>query len=129
MNAIPVLDVLDPEIVERLLKILDENNNLAEGICYARDRSTISAYARPKSASGRPNQVGPSNEVAALVVGDIDDTCPFRDIVVETKQRFLIRVFETCKHFMQLQYSLFFPYGDDGSILIFLCKIRSIRCR
>lgn len=23
-------------------------------------------------------------------------------------------VFETCEHFMQLQYLLLFPYGDDG---------------
>lgn len=27
-----------------------------------------------KFASGRPNQVGPSDEVAALLVGDSDDT-------------------------------------------------------
>nr|XP_017245277.1 PREDICTED: uncharacterized protein LOC108216927 [Daucus carota subsp. sativus] len=27
---------------------------------------------------------------------------------------YLKRVFETCKHFMQLQYPLLFPYGDDG---------------
>lgn len=121
MNAVPGSDALDPEIVEGLLKMLDENNKLAEGFRYARDRLNIPEtdefsllLVSSKSASGRPNQVGPSNEVAALIVGDSDDTCPFRDIVVQTKQRYLKRVYETCKHFMQLQYPLLFPYGDDG---------------
>ena len=121
MNAVPGSDSLDPEIVEGLLKMLDDNNKLAEGFRYARDRLNLEdtddfslLLVSSKSASGRPNQVGPCNEVAALVVGDTDDTCPFRDIVVETKQKFLQRVYETCKHFMQLQYPLLFPYGDDG---------------
>ncbi|XP_074352948.1 uncharacterized protein LOC141692109 [Apium graveolens] len=80
-------DVLDPEIVEGLLKMLDENNKLAEGFDYARDRLNLPEtdefsllLVSSKSSSGRPNQVGPSNKVAALVVGDSDDTCSFRDI-------------------------------------------------
>lgn len=93
MNVVPGSDVLDPEIVEGLLHMLDENNKLAQGFRYARDRldlpetdEFILLFVSSKSASGRPNQVGPSNEVAALVVGESDDTCPFRDIVVQTKQ-------------------------------------------
>ncbi|XP_074323043.1 uncharacterized protein LOC141659989 [Apium graveolens] len=124
MNAVPGSDVLDQEIVEGLLTMLDENNKLAEGFRYARDRLNLPEtdefsllLVSSKSALGRKNQVGPSNEVASLIIGDSDDTCPFRDIVVETKQRFLKRVFETCKHFMQLQYPLLFPYGDDGFYL------------
>lgn len=121
MSAVPRSDVLDPDIVEGLLNMLDENNKLAEGFRYARDRLNLPdtdefslLLVSSKSASGKPNQVGPSNEVDALVVGDSDDTCPFRDIVVEIKQRFLKRVFKTCKHFIQLQYPLLFPYRDDG---------------
>lgn len=121
MNAVPGTDQLDPEIVEGLLHMLDENNKLAEGFRMARDRFNLNQpdefdllLVSSKSASGRPNLIGPSNDVAALIVADSDDSCPFRDIVVETKQRYLKRVFETCKHFMQLQYPLLFPYGDDG---------------
>ena len=73
----------------------------------------VSVYAillvSSKSESGRPNQIGPSNEVAALIVADSNDNCPFRDIVVQTKHMYLKRVFETCKHFMQLQYPLTLP--------------------
>ncbi|XP_074346637.1 uncharacterized protein LOC141685437 [Apium graveolens] len=100
--------------------MLDGNNKLSEGFCYAHDRLNIPdtddfslILVSSKSASGRKNQVGPSNEVAALIIGDSDNTCPFRDIVVETKQKFLKRVYETCKHFMSLRYPLLFPYGDD----------------
>ncbi|XP_074351613.1 uncharacterized protein LOC141690737 [Apium graveolens] len=121
MNAVPGSEVLDPDIVEGLLKMLDENNQLAEGFCYARDRINLGEIddfslllVSSKSASGRKNQVGPSNEVAALVVGDSDDTCPFRDIVVQTKQMYLKRIYETYKYFMQVQNPLLFPYGDDG---------------
>ncbi|XP_074364504.1 uncharacterized protein LOC141705466 [Apium graveolens] len=121
LNVVPSSNVVDPDIVDGLLKMLDEKNKLAEGFRYARDRLNLSEtddfsllLVSSKSASGRPNQVGPSNEVAVLIVGDNDDTCPFRDIVVQTKERFLKRVFEICKHYMQLQYPLLFPYGDDG---------------
>ncbi|XP_074327314.1 uncharacterized protein LOC141665237 [Apium graveolens] len=86
MNAVPSSEVLDPDIVEGLLKMLDENNQLAEGFRYARDRINLGKtddfsllLVSSKSASGRKNQVGPSNEVATL-----------------------------------LQYPLLFPYGDYG---------------
>ncbi|XP_074373506.1 uncharacterized protein LOC141713835 [Apium graveolens] len=121
MDTVPGSDGLDPEIVEGILKMLDENNKLSEGFRYARDRLNIPdtddfslILVSSQAASGRKNQVGPSNEVVALIIGDSDDTCPFRDIVVQTKQKFLKRVYETCKHFMSLQYPLLFLYGDDG---------------
>ncbi|XP_074351680.1 uncharacterized protein LOC141690817 [Apium graveolens] len=129
MGAVPGSDGLDPEIVEGLLKMLDENNKLSEGFCYACDRLNILdtddfslILVSLKSTSGRKNQVGPSNEVAVLIIGDNDDTCPFRDIVVETKQNFLKRVYETCKHFMSLQFPLLFSYGDDRFHLNILLK-------
>lgn len=121
INAVPGSDQLDPEIIEGLLRMLNDNNKLAQGFRMARDRFNLEEpddfnllLVSSKSASGRPNLIGPSNEVAALIVGDADDGSSFRDIIVETKQRFLKRVWETCKSFMQLQYPLLFPYGDDG---------------
>ncbi|KAL8123797.1 hypothetical protein AgCh_011699 [Apium graveolens] len=101
--------------------MLDENNKLAEGFRYACDRLDLSdtddfnlILVSSESASSRPNQVGLSNELAVLVIADSDDTCPFWDIVVQTKKMYLKRVFETWKNLMQLQYPLLFPYGDDG---------------
>lgn len=41
LNAVPGSDVLDPDIVDGLLKILVKNNKLAEGFRYARDRLNL----------------------------------------------------------------------------------------
>lgn len=83
MNAVPGSEVLNPEIVQGLLNMLDENNKFAKGFHYAHDCLKLSETDKfsmllvsSKSASGIPNQVGPSNEVAAFIVGDSDDTMP-----------------------------------------------------
>lgn len=92
MNAVPGSEILDPDIVSGLLKMLDDNNKLVESFRMARDRFNLDQpeefdllLVSSKSASGRPNQIGPSNEVAALIVGDVEGGCSFRDIIVETK--------------------------------------------
>lgn len=120
-NAVPGSDNTDPEIVQGLLLMLDEHNSLVKGFRMARERfknnepeecrlTLMSSF----SASGRPNPVGPSNEVGALIVGDLEGSCSWRDIVVQTRNKKLKRIFETNRHFMQLQYPLMFPFGDDG---------------
>lgn len=121
MNAINGSDQLDPEIIQGLLEMLDEHNKCARGFRMARDRLKLEEpdefnlqLLHSRSASGRTNHVIESNDVAALIVGDADDCSPFRDIVVQTKQMYLQRVFETCSQFMALQYPLLFPYGEEG---------------
>lgn len=42
------------------------------------------------------------------------DTSGCRDTVVETQKGYLKRVFVTDPYFMQLQFPLLFPRGDDG---------------
>lgn len=121
MNAINGSDQLDPEIIQGLLEMLDEHNKCARGFHMARDRFKLDEpdefnlqLLHSRSASGRTNHVIESNDVAALIVGDADDCSPFRDIIVQTKQLYLQRVFETCSQFMALQYPLLFPYGEEG---------------
>lgn len=121
MNAINGSDQLDPEIIQSLLEMLDEHNKCTRGFRMARDRLKLEEpdefnlqLLHSRSASGRTNHVIESNDVAALIVGDADDCSPFRDIVVQTKQMYLQRVFETCSQFMALQYPLLFPYGEEG---------------
>ncbi|KAL6534880.1 hypothetical protein OROGR_013555 [Orobanche gracilis] len=114
---------LDPHNVDGLMKMLDENNELAKGFRMARDRfqeygleELKLIFISSKSASGRPNHIGPSNEVGALLVGASDDhTCAAeRDIVVQSKEGGLRRIYETNKFFMALQYPLIFPQGESG---------------
>lgn len=121
IDAVNDTDQLDPEITESLLQMLDEHNGLARGFRMARDRFKLQEpkefklqLLHSRSASGRNNHIIESNDVVAFIVGDAEECSPFRDIVVETKQMYLKRVYETCAHFMSFQYPLLFAYGDEG---------------
>lgn len=120
-NAVPGSDSTDPYIVNGLLLMLNEHNSLVHGFRMARDRfknnepeELTLTLLSSSSASGRPNNVGPSNEVGALIVGDLENSAGWRDIIVMKKNKKLKRIYETNRHFMQLQYPLIFPFGDDG---------------
>ncbi|KAL6519577.1 hypothetical protein OROHE_017397 [Orobanche hederae] len=129
---------LDPNIVDGLMKMLDENNELAKGFRMARDRfhecgleELKLIFISSRSVSGRPNHIGPSNEVGALFVGASDDhTCATEcDIVVQSKEGSLHRVYETNKFFMALQYPLIFPHGESGFHLEIPYNTMDTRCK
>ncbi|KAL6535905.1 hypothetical protein OROHE_012749 [Orobanche hederae] len=114
---------LDPNIIDGLMKMIDENNELAKSFQMAQDRfhecgleELKLIFIPSRSVSRRPNHIGPSNEVRALLVGAFDDhTCAVEhDIVVQSKEGSLHRVYETNKFFMALQYPLIFPHGESG---------------
>lgn len=112
---------IDPEIVEGLMKMLDDHNILVKAFRMARDRFKEGEQVEvnlilksSRSASGRPNLISPSDEVAALMVGDMNETNGQRDIVVETNSGHLKRISDCHPLYMQLQYPLLFPYGEDG---------------
>lgn len=114
-------DNIDPDIVESLLEMLNKNNKLVKAFRMARDRFEERDLDEFKlvlissnSASGRPNHITPSNEVAAFIVSDNTDTAGFRDTVVNSKQDGLKRIYETDPHFMQFQYPMLFPWGNEG---------------
>ncbi|XP_074375072.1 uncharacterized protein LOC141716794 isoform X1 [Apium graveolens] len=120
-NVVAGSDSTDPEIMEGLLMMLNQHNILVHGFRMARERfkndepeectlKLLSSY----SAFGRPNPVGPSNEVGALIVRDLENSAGWKDIVVMKKNRKLKRIYETNRHYMQLQYPIMFPFGDDG---------------
>ncbi|CAH9097473.1 unnamed protein product, partial [Cuscuta europaea] len=54
------------------------------------------------------------SEVAALVVGDFDESLGERDILVETQSGALQRINELNPAYFGLQYPLLFSYGKDG---------------
>jgi hypothetical protein len=53
------------------------------------------------------------SEVAALVVGDIDEH-EQRDIIIQTRGGELQRIDEFHASYLSYQYPLLFPYGEDG---------------
>ncbi|XP_074337658.1 uncharacterized protein LOC141674853 [Apium graveolens] len=112
---------VDVDVVEGLVQMLDSTNQLVKKFRKARDRFrndpvqdlTIRLKVH-RSESGRPNNIGPSNEVAAIMVGDIDTTCGERDIILQKTNNDLERITSVHPKLMALQYPLLFPLGEDG---------------
>ncbi|XP_074326495.1 uncharacterized protein LOC141664440 [Apium graveolens] len=48
------------------------------------------------------------------MVGDNDDTCGFRDIIMDDKVQGLVRASYVHPKLMSLQYPILFPWGEDG---------------
>ncbi|XP_074352540.1 uncharacterized protein LOC141691675 [Apium graveolens] len=119
-------DAVDEEIVESLLEMLDKHNCLVKGFRMARERISQNlvdefrlVLISSSSASGRPNHIGPSNEVAGLIVTDeyakgCRDTIIHSRMLGPNRTNGLERIFETDPRFMQLQYPILFPHGDIG---------------
>lgn len=63
---------------------------------------------------GRTYNLPTASEVAALIVGDIDETFGVRDIVIEKLDGDFQRINELHAAYLPLQYPLLFPYGEDG---------------
>ncbi|WOG82720.1 hypothetical protein DCAR_0101888 [Daucus carota subsp. sativus] len=113
--------IVDSEIVKGLLDMLDSTNELVPFFRMARDRFKDEPVQDLKivmkvsrAASGRENFIGPSNEVGAIMVGDLEDTCGERDIIIESKSNGLERISDIHPKLMALQYPLLFPNGEDG---------------
>ncbi|XP_074323272.1 uncharacterized protein LOC141660207 [Apium graveolens] len=67
-----------------------------------------------RSESGRECHISSTDEVAGIMVGDTEETCGDRDIVVNEKGKGLVRVSYVHPKLMALQYPLLFPRGEDG---------------
>lgn len=101
--------------------MLDEYNPLAKAFRIARDRfcSDDCSNIRLKligsrDKDGRRYNLPTASEVAALIIGDIDNFANNRDIVVETRGGALQRISELHPSYLALQYPLLFPYGEDS---------------
>ncbi|XP_017221469.2 uncharacterized protein LOC108198216 [Daucus carota subsp. sativus] len=114
-------DQIDLDIVRELTKMFDQHNKLVRYFRTARERfknQTIDEFKliliSSRAQNGRPNVIGPSNEIAGLIVNPNADTTAVRDTIVETRHQGLKRVYETDAYFMQLQFPILFPLGTDG---------------
>ncbi|KAL6505874.1 hypothetical protein OROHE_023253 [Orobanche hederae] len=112
------------DIVNDLKSMLDAYNPLAKSFRMARDRfrENDNLDMRMKLIGTREYNRRMCNlptapEVAALIVGDIDDQMDVRDIVVESRVGFLKRISELHPSYLPLQYPLLFTYGEDGYMI------------
>ncbi|XP_057455361.1 uncharacterized protein LOC130746681 isoform X2 [Lotus japonicus] len=111
---------LDISLVDDLKQMMDKNNVLAKSFRKVRDylrfeESTSLALRlfRKQAKDPRTYNLPTSDEIAALIVGDLDNIEVGRDIIVK-KNGVLSRIHETHTSFIPLQYPLIFPYGEDG---------------
>ena len=114
-------DEIDEEIVSGLIVMLDEKNELVKKFRSARDSFENNEVVEldiflkvSRATDGRENRVGPSNEVAGILVGDQEETDESRDVIVEDIKTGLQRITNIHPKLMALQYPLLFPAGEDG---------------
>lgn len=112
---------LDRLIIEKLKEMVDTYNPIAKVFRMARDRlagqevkNLKLRLIRKRNKDSRIYNLPTVDEIAALVVGDIDIDNGDRDIIVETQSGQLQRIHELHPLYLPMQYPLLFPYGEDG---------------
>ncbi|CAF2137554.1 unnamed protein product, partial [Brassica napus] len=114
-------DNLRKDIIEKLMKMLDEVNPYVKKFRTARDRFHIAPedsfhmrIVSDRSKDGRTYNTPTASEVAALIPGDFNLDMDKRDIVLQQKSGNLLRINEIHASYLALQYPLLFTYGEDG---------------
>ncbi|KAI9121435.1 hypothetical protein K1719_008468 [Acacia pycnantha] len=114
---------LDQSIVEMLKECLDKHNcvvkhyrNAAEIIKQNVISDVSIRLIRSSNVIGQSKQYNmpTTSELAALIVGDFDNSYTKRDIIVKRQSGSLQRIDELHMAYLPLQYPLLFPYGDNG---------------
>jgi hypothetical protein len=107
-------------LVEEILNVMDEHNVLVKSFRMVRDYirrnknvSVSLRLFRKRDRDSRNYNVPEVDEVAALIVGDLDDAEDGRDIVVRGRDGYMQRLHETHSKYISLQYPLLFPFGED----------------
>ncbi|XP_028764312.1 uncharacterized protein LOC114722451 [Neltuma alba] len=71
---------------------------------------------RESNNTSKNYELPTKSEVAALIVGDFDESYVNRDIIIEKKAGSLKRVHELHKSYLPLQYPLIFHYGNNSFV-------------
>lgn len=112
---------VEENIVKELMEMLDQTNQIVKAFRMAKERFKEPDYipvklrligARMNDGQQYTNLI--SSEVAALIVGDVDQLIDKRDIIIEHRSNGLRRISDLHPAFMPMQYPLLFPYGEDG---------------
>ena len=67
-----------------------------------------------RERNGREYNLPTADEVATIIIGDLDDSGNKRDIIVEGRSGKKKRINELHPQYLSLQYPLLFPYAEDG---------------
>ncbi|XP_071695029.1 uncharacterized protein [Rutidosis leptorrhynchoides] len=113
---------LDENLIVQIMQVLDEHNPLVKTFRMASERFKddpdmqlkIKLIGR-RTKDGRNYNLPTVDEVAALIVGDINvSSFDERDILIESHVEGLKRISELHPEYLALQYPLLFIYAEDG---------------
>ncbi|XP_056848871.1 uncharacterized protein LOC130499009 [Raphanus sativus] len=114
-------DTLKEEIIEVLMKMLNEVNPYVKQFRSARERFDTNPddafhmrIISDRLRDGRTYNTPTASEVAALIPGDFNMDMDKRDIVLQRHSGKLFRINEIHASYLALQYPLLFTYGEDG---------------
>ncbi|RIA04962.1 hypothetical protein BRARA_K00755, partial [Brassica rapa] len=114
-------DHLRKDIIETLMKMLNEINPYVKKFRSARDRfntdpenSFHMRIVSERLKDGRTYNTPTASEVAALIPRDFSLDMDKRDIVLQKNSGKLLRINEIHASYLALQYPLLFTYGEDG---------------
>jgi len=109
------------KIIDVVIKLLNSINPYVSHLRTARDRFNANPeetlhmrIVSKQEKDGRVYNVPTTSEVAMLIPGDFTIDMSSRDIIVQEKSGKLQRISEILSCYLPLQYSLLFPYGEDG---------------
>ncbi|XP_019171432.1 PREDICTED: uncharacterized protein LOC109166987 [Ipomoea nil] len=112
---------IQENIVEELKNMLDGNNVLVKCFRMARTEIQFNSVVEVKmnligsrNKDGRTYNLPTANEVAALIVEDLDPSMGDLDILIGSQTGQLKRINHLNPAYLPLQYPLLFPYGEDG---------------
>ncbi|KAL4349642.1 hypothetical protein AHAS_Ahas10G0062400 [Arachis hypogaea] len=69
-----------------------------------------------RTIDGRTYNLPSASEVAALIVGDVEQLTKDRDIIIKSQTRKLQQIDIFHPSYLALQYPLLFPYGEDDFV-------------
>ncbi|CAI0558667.1 unnamed protein product [Linum tenue] len=113
-------EVLLPELLASLLRMLDENNELVR--TFRRIRQDLQLSSTPNlrlrifgiKSRNRQYDLPTSSDIAALIPGDFVADREDRDIIVDHRGEGVKRITSLNPKFEALHFPLLFPYGEDG---------------
>ncbi|CDY25439.1 BnaC09g39540D [Brassica napus] len=114
-------DGLNKEVIDLLIKMLNETNPYVKQFRSTKDRFTINPkdsfhmrIVSDRAKDGRIYDTPTASEVSALIPGDFNLDMDKRDIVLQQKSGKLLRIDEIHASYLALQYPLLFVHGEDG---------------
>ncbi|CAI0460781.1 unnamed protein product [Linum tenue] len=113
-------EVLLPELLASLLRMLDETNELVK--TFRRIRQNLQFSSTPNlrlrifgiKSRNQQYDLPTSSDVAGLIPGDFVPDREDRDIIVDYQNGGLKRITSLNPKFEALHFPLLFPYGEDG---------------